>query len=233
MAIESSSKEHGLLIVGETHIKDIVAAENMKNMLTQFPIRGIEGSSANIEYGINSGINYAIAVLLTRAGIGADSSTYDSAKTGYYFGFEREKKDFLMINQQRVATTDPNRLDPFRFLSKLDNQRVTNPITICLERSDELRLKIEKECPNLSQCPKRNYLLKDLRNYEMGRNIVKTVDVLPKNQDLLVIVGHQHVPYLATYLSCGKNNRAVVLSSPHQQLPKNYFVNSCQQVARQ
>lgn len=224
------NRDHNVLILGETHIKDVIAAKRATQLLKYFPFRGIEGFSGNIDTGVNSGLGYALATALTKAGIAATSTTYKSLESGYYFGFDGAK-DILMINQVRAPNLDANRTNPFRFLEKLEGSP-EYPVTISLERSLSVKERIERECPSFGSCPKRTQLLIYLRNSDMANTIAKILKSLPKNQDLLVIVGARHVEDLAYRISCQNKMNGRILSSRHQDYPMTFDSASCQRISK-
>ncbi len=230
VALEGNDRN--VVIVGETHKKDFIAAKNAANLLNFFPIRGIEGFSGDIELQLNSGVsNFALAIL-TDLGILSNSTTLKSLETGYYFGFDGQK-DFLMINQVRARNLSVNRTNPFRFLEKLE-EPTKYPVTINLERSTAIKELIEKNCQSLNSCSdtKRTRHLIYLRNSDMAENITKILNVLPKNQDLLVIVGAQHVSDLANRVTCQNKMTGRVLSDSHRDYPMTYDFNACQRIVK-
>lgn len=223
---------YNVLILGETHKKDYIAATHATNLLNFFPLRGIEGFSGNIEIGTGAGVVKALLKALTKVGILSDSTTYKSLETGYYFGFDGQK-DFLMVNQVKSPHLDSGRTNPFHFLQKLQAP-LEYPVTINLERSQLIKERIEKECKVLNSCSERQrtHLLIYLRNSDMASNIAKILATLAKNQDLLVIVGARHVADLANRITCQNKMTGRVLSDSHQDYPMTYNLNACQRIVK-
>ncbi len=230
VALESATQR--ILIMGETHVKDIVAYQQANFLMSQFPIRGVEGFSGNIESG-SSRLADAILTLLVKSGVGAGSSTHASSETGYFFGFDG-KSDFLMVNQKKISGANSFRTSPFTFLSKLDESSLGYPVTVALERSEYVKNRIEKECPILDRCPsyKRNQLLINLRNSDMIFTTGKLLKSLPKDADLLIIVGYRHIPDLVQRLACTHNMKPTVLSSLHLDYDLNFNPQDCARLAK-
>jgi hypothetical protein len=231
--VNLEAKNHNIIILGETHVKDILAAEKANRVLEVFPVRGIEGFSGDIELGTNTGIVYALTVLLKKAGVMVDSTTYKSSEKGYFFGFDG-KSDFLMVNRARLNSDDAEITDPFLHLAKIKFQDIlTNmneyPLTIALERSEVLKNKIEKECKTIANCPvkKRNHLLINMRNADMANTTEKILANLPLDQDLLIIVGSRHVTDLADKVSCLQSVKRTVLSDLHELIPIYFDPAKC------
>ncbi|OQW46067.1 MAG: hypothetical protein A4S09_16670 [Proteobacteria bacterium SG_bin7] len=230
--IALENKDHNVIMVGETHKKDYISGKKAENLLKHFPYRGIEGFSGSIEFRLGDGFISTILAAFTQMGVLSDSTTYKSLETGYYFGFDGEK-DFLMFNQVKATNLASRRADPFHFLEKLESDP-TYPVTINLERSPAVRERIERDCQSLNSCSgtKRTQLLIYLRNYDMANSITKILDVLPKNKDLLVIVGNRHVSDLANRVSCQNKMTWRVLSGNHQDHPGEKNFDACQQIAK-
>lgn len=226
VSLESDSRR--ILILGETHVKDIIAGQYATHLLTKFAVRGVEGFSGNIENSQSGGVTYFISAFLTHLGIASYSTTYTSSEQGYFFGFDGYN-DFLMINRNKVTTRDSQITNPFRFLKKSDGSSLSYPVTIALERSASIREEVEKGCPTFSACgtQKRNQLLINLRNDDMLSTTEKILKVLPKDQNLLLIMGYRHIPDFTTRLACSQGMQATFLATPHLD-PHQFNTSLCQ-----
>lgn len=191
-----------IILLGEIHAKTSQALQQGRRVLKHFSWRGLEGFSGNVK----PSALYNFAMSLVRIGVLNESLIVKAREQGLYYEFDGEN-DQLFKDGVLQAKLPAELKDPFRFRFKNPVEGVVN---IGIERSTFVKREVEFSCERNHEC--RGPII-SLRDDDMADNIQKILRVKPKSEDLLVIVGSNHVPGLTQRLKCESSIQPILLAN--------------------